>query len=464
MIRAAIYARISEDRSGEALGVARQVEDCRRLITDRGWTVVREYVDNDFSAYLAKYRPGYEAMLADLGAGELDAIVVYHQDRLTRRPAEFEAFLEACTAAKMTKFTTVAGMTDLNSGDGVLVARITSAVAANESDAKRRRIQRKNDERAANGLPHNSGARAYGYGRDGITVNPDEAAVIRDLAERLLAGESLNSMTRWLQAQGVKTASGVHQWRTQTVRNLLLSPRLAGLRQHRGEVVGLGIWPGIISEDQHRQLVAILNDPNRRTTRSVRRYALSGLLRCGNCGVKMVAAPKKDRRVYGCRKGAVWDGCGKVYVVAEPLDALIADAVLIRLDTKELADQLAGRVDTDVHRSRMRDEIAADEAQLDDLAKAWASKAISMREWTTAGKQVRERKEANQKRLARLSREDSLTLLAGTGSALMGSWSELNLTRQAAIIAQVIDHVIIHPAPRNGARFDRERVEPVWRV
>ena len=47
---AAIYARISSDQTGEGLGVARQLEDCRRLAADRGWPVTTEYVDNDITA------------------------------------------------------------------------------------------------------------------------------------------------------------------------------------------------------------------------------------------------------------------------------------------------------------------------------------------------------------------------------------------------------------------------------
>ena len=63
---AAIYARISSDQTGEGLGVARQLEDCRRLAADRGWTVAAEYVDNDISAYRGKTRPEYARMLADI--------------------------------------------------------------------------------------------------------------------------------------------------------------------------------------------------------------------------------------------------------------------------------------------------------------------------------------------------------------------------------------------------------------
>jgi site-specific DNA recombinase len=50
---AAIYARISSDVDGSGLGVARQLEDCRKLAESLGWPVAEEYVDNDLSAYSA---------------------------------------------------------------------------------------------------------------------------------------------------------------------------------------------------------------------------------------------------------------------------------------------------------------------------------------------------------------------------------------------------------------------------
>jgi len=80
---AAVYARISSD-DGQALGVKRQLEDCRKLAATLGWAVGDEYVDNDLSAYSGKPRPEYQRMLTDLADGGRDAVIVYHVDRLTR--------------------------------------------------------------------------------------------------------------------------------------------------------------------------------------------------------------------------------------------------------------------------------------------------------------------------------------------------------------------------------------------
>jgi DNA invertase Pin-like site-specific DNA recombinase len=49
-VRAAVYVRISSDRVGAGLGVARQEEDCRGLYDRLGWQVARVYSDNDVSA------------------------------------------------------------------------------------------------------------------------------------------------------------------------------------------------------------------------------------------------------------------------------------------------------------------------------------------------------------------------------------------------------------------------------
>ena len=157
----AIYARISSDPDGTALGVDRQVVDCHRDAESQGWLVGQEYVDNDVSAFSKKPRPAFEQMLEDLATGLRDGVVCYHIDRLTRRNKDLDRFLEAVDLGRVKKVRFVTGSTDLGSGDGLLVARIMAAVAESESATKSRRIRRKNQEKAAQGLPHASPNRAF---------------------------------------------------------------------------------------------------------------------------------------------------------------------------------------------------------------------------------------------------------------------------------------------------------------
>jgi len=94
LVRAAIYVRISSDRSGAGLGVARQEEDCRALCERLGWTAVLVYCDNDVSAYSGKPRPQWNQLQADIAAGLIDAVACWHVDRLTRSPRELEEVID----------------------------------------------------------------------------------------------------------------------------------------------------------------------------------------------------------------------------------------------------------------------------------------------------------------------------------------------------------------------------------
>src|SRR5262245_48579300 len=96
--RAAIYCRISQDRAGAGLGVARQESDCREWAERHGWPLADIYIDDDISAYRGKNRPEYRRLLADIKSGKRDGLVVWHPDRLHRSPRELEDFIDLLDA------------------------------------------------------------------------------------------------------------------------------------------------------------------------------------------------------------------------------------------------------------------------------------------------------------------------------------------------------------------------------
>lgn len=460
----AVYARISQDRSGEELGVRRQLDDCRAEAKRRGWTVAQEYVDDDVSAYSGKARPAYEQMLADLADGRRDGVIVWHMDRLHRRPAELERFVDTCTGAGVRDVVTLSGDIDLAKGDGLLMARLLAAVAANESDSKKRRGKRKALEIAQSGRPVMGGARPYGFEADHVTHNPVEAAVIRDLAARALAGETLVSLTTSLQRDGVKTVSG-GEWRTTTVRQLLTSPRTWGMRVHQGQVIGSGTWEAIITPEQGARLQRLLLDPARRTNRTARRYLLSGMLVCGKCGRRMYSAPKNGKRRYGCRTGPDSGGCGGVFIYADPLEVFVTDAVLYRLDSPVMHEALTGDGPDEEATRVLADAIQADTNRLDDLALTFADGEVSKAEWLTARNRIEAHLSANRQAFARLTHRDAIQDYIGRGDELRAEWEGLNLGKQVAIVKAVLDHATILPAMIPGKRgLDRNRVVPDWRL
>ena len=460
---AAVYARISSDVTGEQLGVARQVEDCRRLAASRGWAVAEEYVDNDVSAYKGKLRPAYQRMLADLADGLRDAVVVYNLDRLTRRPIELEEFTALCERAGVTQVATVTSDFNLGNDDGLFMARITAAVAAKESGRKSERIRRKHQQLAEQGRPNGGHYRPFGYEPDRVTVVESEAEVIRDLVARYVAGESLRSLAAWLNEQGVAPVGG-RVWQTTSLRAMLASGRIAGLREHKGQVVGQAVWPAIITHEQHRQVLARMARAVVTGRRTPRRYLLSGLLRCGRCGGRLYSSVRGDKRRYVCLSGPDHGGCGRLTVVAQPVEELIAAAVLYRLDTPEFADALAGRAAEDERHATVVAGLQADRSQREELARMWSAREISSEEWRAAREPIERRIRDAERRLERTSPAPALAGWVGNGSELGDRWATLTLERQAAIVAAVLDHAVIAPGVLGARGLDPARVQPVWRL
>ena len=94
----------------------------------------------------------------EIEAGAVEAVVVYHADRLHRHPRELEDFIDLCQRTK-TQLATVSGDVDLSTHEGQLIARIQGEVARKESDDKSRRIRRKHEELANAGKVSGGGGR-----------------------------------------------------------------------------------------------------------------------------------------------------------------------------------------------------------------------------------------------------------------------------------------------------------------
>lgn len=464
---AAIYARISSDVEGTGLGVARQLEDCRKLAADRGWPVGAEYVDNDVSAFSGKPRRQYARMLADLASGDRDAVIVYNLDRLHRRPVELEEFVTLCESVGVRDVATVTADIDLGNDDGLFMARIFAAFAAKESGRKSARIRRKMLQNAQAGLPHGS-ARPFGYEADKITVREAEAAVVREMVDRYLAGQSLRSLTIWLNESQV-APSVAASWQTTAVRQVLSSGRIAGLREHRGEVIGQAVWPAIITPVQRDRVLARMAARSVTKTRTARTYLLSGMLRCGRCGNRLYSQarhsnPQNRIRRYVCLKGPDHGGCGRLTVVAAPVEELLAEAVLARLDSPQLADVLAGKATADADVSALAAQVDADQERLDELAGLYADGAITAREWIAARDPITERITTARRDIAAATDTTAVFELAGTGGVLRTDWDGMDLGRQQAIVKAVLDHAVIAPGTPGSRSLDIGRVQPYWRI
>lgn len=461
----AIYARISSDKEGDHLGVKRQVDECRKIAQRLGYPEPKVYVDDNLSAFTGKKpRPEYLRLLEDMCDGSVDGLVVFAMDRLHRQRLEQEEFFVICRNVGLNVVHTMGGPVDLGSYMGLGMARFTGLMASMESDIKRERSLAKHAQLAADGKVSGGGQRPYGFEVDRRTIRPDEAEVVREVARRVLAGDSVRSICTDLDGRGVVSVTG-GRWNPSVMSKMLRSARISGRREHNGEIVSEAEWPGIISVEDSDRLRGSLGAARRTSSAPTpRRYLLVGLLRCQRCNAVMVSRPKAGgERQYVCAKGPGLAGCGGMSVLAEPVEEIVSEGVLMALDSPELADYVKRGLGSDQEAAGLRASLDQDEAKLADLAAMFGNNEISRDEWRAARQPVDDRVEQNRKRLSRLSRTTVIDNYVGNADLLRENWSGLTLTQQNAIVGAVLDHAVIAPAVRGRNIFDPNRVTPVWR-
>lgn len=451
--KAAIYVRISLDRSGERLGVERQLEDCRALAARLGWTVAATYDDNDLSAYSGKTRPGFEALLDAIKRGEIDAVVCWHPDRLYRKLSDLVRLLDVADGVAIR--TVTAGDLDLSTSSGRMMASILGSVSAAEVEHKSERQRRAFAQMAQRGKPKWN--RAFGYLDDVYEPDPATAPLVREAYASILAGGSISDIVREWNSRGHHGLTG-RPWTPTTVSQFLRNPRNAGLRAHRGTIVGTGSWPGLITEDTWRAAQAILTAPGRGPGRkSVRRHLLTGMLTCGKCGSRQMYGKQTAAKsiVYGCRE------CRGISVRAEFIEGFVYDLVAGRLAMPDAVALLEAEQDeADVE--ALRTERATLLARLDDIADERADGLLTGAQAKRATDRITEQIRALEARVHDTEKVrvfDELPLGTDDVAAMLG---QLSPDRLRAILG-VLAELTIEPVGR-GRRGDvPERVKVVWK-
>lgn len=410
---AAIYTRISDARDTDKdgakrtqsqAGVARQETDARALAARLGWNIGTVIVENDTSAFkrrkvttpsgrseLRVVRPGFRQLLDLIDAGQIDGLVAYDLDRIARDPRDLEDLIDAVESRKpRLPVESVTGSLRLANDADTTMARVMVAVNNKSSRDTARRVARKHEESALAGK-YAGGPRRFGYEKDGVTLRELEAEVIRQSARRVLAGETVSSIARSLNEAGVPTAKN-GAWSNNALTHILRSSRIAGLRVHRGEVVGEAEWPAIVDLDTHEALLATLEARSRGRGKPALIHWCNYLLWCSHCGNRLSGTyMRADHYTYACRTNR--GGCGRIAIHGPKVEAEVERQVLDYLTRPDVMAALAsGRSESSAEETRKA--ISEDEAQLKELSRMWANKRITLEEYSEARSIIEARLEA----------------------------------------------------------------------
>lgn len=393
----AIYARQSVDKR-DSLSIQGQIDLCKKEAGEE----VQIYTDKGYSGKNTN-RPDFQRLMADVEKGIIQKVVVYRLDRFSRSLADFSRLWETLQRHGV-EFVSVNEKFDTSTPMGRAMLNIIMVFAQLERETTAERVRDNYYQRAKLGS-WPGGPAPYGFdlGRlpdaggklsPGLIPNDCMETVVKIFRRYAQDGESLGTVARWLNAQGIP-ASKRSTWDNVALSRLLHSPLYVmadedvylyyqgkGLKfdaslddfdgLHAGMIVGrrdrsagkyqdlkeqhfsLATHPGTIPSELWLRCQYKL-DANRQLGGNGRgkHTWLSGLLKCGKCGYSVKVNRDKDKYYLVCSGRSNLGLCDQSIqvdlrqleaAVARELDKLLQECPEMEvgeLDSQGFAAQLA---------------------------------------------------------------------------------------------------------------------------
>ena len=335
--RCAIYTRKSTAMGleQEFNSLDAQRDACERYVAARahdGWKLVTEcYDDGGFTGANIE-RPGFQKLLADADASQIDVVVVYKVDRLSRSLLDFAKVMDRFNKAGVA-FVSVTQ----NFSTADAMGRLTLNMLMSFAEFEREMIAERTRDKIAAARRRGkwTGGRVplgYDVVDKKLIVNDLEAVVVRELFSLYEEHRSALTVSKILNESGRTTkhhrakngnVSAGKKWSKAAVLRVLKNPVYAG-NIPCGDELHEGEHDALIERERYRRLRAILDTrggTNRQPSRNPE-YMLRGILRCAHCESPMTTASTRKNgstyRYYRCVKR---DKEGAEACIARPLPA-----------------------------------------------------------------------------------------------------------------------------------------------
>lgn len=341
-----IYVRVSTDEQAKhGYSISDQIAKCR---TKAESSEVKEYVDDGESGEFLD-RPALNRLRDDVKSGLITKVICYDPDRLSRKLINQLLITEEIE--KNAELIFVNGEYS-KTPEGMLFYQMRGAIAEFEKAKITERLSNGRVRKAKQGKIVKD-PRIYGYKFNKETwqleIKENEAMVVKLIFELFTKPngrvKGINGIAHYLTEQNIPTKTGKDVWHRQVVRQLLMNETYTGIfyqnkwntegnikkknkrlppgekipvkERPREEWIGVPC-PAIIDETTFWYAQKLLNESRRRwAKRGTRKYLLSGLLRCGECGNTMTGRVTQNWGVkvreytdYKNTSGTKNKGCG----------------------------------------------------------------------------------------------------------------------------------------------------------
>lgn len=310
MPTAAIYARYSSHAQRDA-SIDQQLSVCRAFAARGGIDVVDVYTDRALTG-TNDNRPGFRRMIADAPKGRWSYVIVYALDRFSRDRYDAATNKHKLRQAGVKVISATEPISDEPAG--ILMESMLEGWAEYYSRELSVKVRRGHMDNAKKCMVNGALPLGYRKGPDGrYEIVPEEAAIVREIFQRVAAGDPLVSITDDLNARGYRTKTK-KAWNNSSYNQILTNVRYTGVYIYQDIRIPGGI-PAIITQaefDAAQSAVSHKRNPRRAVDGPVSRrrddgrYLLTGKLFCGGCqsplvGVSGTARDGSLRHYYACK-------------------------------------------------------------------------------------------------------------------------------------------------------------------
>lgn len=322
-LKVAAYCRVSSSSDEQLNSFATQNRYYTELISGKGnWQLVDIYADEGITGTSIEKRDDFKRMLHDCERGLIDRILVKSISRFARNTTEC---LEAVRFLKTHGISVCFEKENIDTGkvSGEMLTAVFASLAQAESESISNNMRWSYQKRMQMGT-YIPSSMPYGYVlKDGkITINPEEAAVVRRIYDLYLCGTSKRAIADNLNLQGVLNRRR-EPWTHSSILYILSNERYTGdslwqktyqtdtlpreQKKNCGEVqqyYAKNTHPPIVSHEEYTTVQSL------RTQRTVSQLSAHPLhifnkrLLCGNCGATFRRKTDKCKTYWMCKSHA----------------------------------------------------------------------------------------------------------------------------------------------------------------
>lgn len=230
-IRVAAYARVSTEKDEQHNSLEAQKAYFTKYIKERNdWQFAGLYYDDGISGLSRKNRDGFNRLIEDALQGKVDLIVTKSISRFARNTLDTISTIRKLKGRGIGVFFQKENIHTLDS-KSEFVLTLMSSFAQEESRSISENCTWGKRKRFADGKVTVPFARFLGYDRGEhgeLIVNKEEAKIVEFMYSLAILGFNASEIKRELEANNVKTPSGLCDWSYQAVHAILSNEKYKG--------------------------------------------------------------------------------------------------------------------------------------------------------------------------------------------------------------------------------------------